>query len=56
MAISFKQTKDINGQVRQDMIIYTDESGQVWYVPIGHRIWREIYEPWLAAGNTPAAA
>jgi hypothetical protein len=38
-------------------IKYTDPvTGDVWFVPPGHRIWITIYLPWLAAGNTPTAA
>lgn len=52
----FKQLKDMLGAVMANMIEYTDENGQVWTVPQGHRIWTEIYQPWLAAGNTPTPA
>lgn len=52
-AIQFQQLKDMAGSIRTDAIQYTDENGTVWFVPEGHRIWIEVYEPWLAAGNTP---
>lgn len=54
--IQFKQVPSPNGGSQQDIIAYIDENGVVWTVPKGHRIWLEIYEPWLAAGNTPLAA
>lgn len=54
--IQFAKVKDISGNVRTDAIQYTDENGEVWFVPENHRIWTEIYEPWLAAGNTPSPA
>ncbi|MBP0714803.1 hypothetical protein ABXK61_15965 [Burkholderia sola] len=53
----FKQyLNPFTGQVDPDVILYTDPDGVVWTVPRGHRIWTEIYEPWLAAGNTPLPA
>jgi hypothetical protein len=42
-----------NGGIRTDLILYKDDNGVKWNVPSVHRIWREIYLPWLAAGNTP---
>ena len=54
--IQFKQLKDLNGIVCTDVIEYTDEQGIVWSVPQTHRFWTDIYEPWLAAGNTPSPA
>ncbi|WP_175683829.1 hypothetical protein [Burkholderia cenocepacia] len=54
--IQFRQVKDMAGNVRTDAVQYTDESGVVWFVPEDHRFWTEIYEPWLAAGNTPSPA
>lgn len=53
--IQFQQLKDMFGAVRTDAIQYTDENGTVWFVPDTHRFWIEIYQPWLAAGNTPLA-
>ena len=38
------------------IILYIDHNDQIWTVPRGHRIWTEIYEPWLAAGNSPLPA
>ncbi len=53
----FQYMKDeVTGAILQNTIKYTDPAGRVWCVPDGHRIWIEVYEPWLAAGNTPAAA
>jgi hypothetical protein len=50
----FQQVNDpITGSLDTIAILYTDPNGVVWTVPQGHRIWIEIYEPWLAAGNTP---
>ncbi len=56
MSILFQSMKDIHGATRNDIVQYTDEDGFVWSVPQGHRIWLEIYEPWLAAGNAPLPA
>ncbi len=54
MTSPFAQFVAPTGAVDPTMVIYTDPAtGQVWTVPEGHRIWTEIYEPWLAAGNTP---
>ncbi len=50
----FKQFKNmLSGEIRSDVILYRDEDNVVWTVPAGHRKWVRIYEPWLAAGNTP---
>ncbi len=54
--IEFRAVKKIDGTPDPSAIEYTDENGGVWFVPEGHRIWTEIYLPWLAAGNTPASA
>lgn len=51
--IQFKQMRDIAGNTSSDHVEFRDETGQIWYVPEGHRIWTDIYEPWLATGNTP---
>lgn len=53
----FKQYTDpLTGVVNPGMVIYTDPDGQVWTVPENHRIWTDIYLPWLAAGNTLATS
>jgi hypothetical protein len=52
----FQYIKDLAGNQIPDMIKYTDPDGTITFVPINHRIWVEIYEPWLAAGNTPLPA
>jgi hypothetical protein len=50
----FKQIMDMAGNIVSTHIKYTDPAtGQVWDIPEGHRLWVELYEPWLAAGNTP---
>ena len=58
--ISFQYVKDPMTQVQSTtQILYTDESGTVWTVPlgVGHRF-EQAYDDWLAAGNTtlPAAS
>lgn len=52
----FQLINDFTGAPQAGVIKYTDPQGQVWTVPEGHRIWIEVYEPWLAAGNTPSPA
>jgi hypothetical protein len=54
MSISFKQVRAIGGAVSTTTTLYTDEQGVMWFVPLGtgHRF-EEIYNEWLAAGNTP---
>ena len=55
MDISFQQMKDpITGEVSKVIIKYVDESGNVWFVPLGagHRF-EDVYDKWLAAGNKP---
>lgn len=51
--IQFQQVKLLNGSIDPDIIKYTDPNGQVWMVARDTWQWRDIYEPWLAAGNTP---
>lgn len=55
MQIAFRQFKGSSPTIRDDVIEYRDEDGAVWLVSQGSRVWVEIYEPWLAAGNTPLA-
>lgn len=52
--ISFQQIKDpMTNEVRTDQILFTDESGTVWTVPLGagHRF-EDQYNEWVKAGNT----
>lgn len=54
--ISFQHLNDpMTGQVSTTSILYTDEQGTVWTVPLGagHRF-EDIYNEWVAAGNTAA--
>lgn len=54
-AISFRYIKDpLTGIDSTTSILYTDESGTVWTVPLGtgHRF-EQVYDDWLAAGNNP---
>jgi hypothetical protein len=51
--IQFKRIRDIFGEVDPDAILYRDTVGTIWNVRRGLYMWNEIYEPWLAAGNTP---
>ncbi|MFP3556430.1 hypothetical protein SB861_37805 [Paraburkholderia sp. SIMBA_049] len=41
--------------IDEDYILYYDESGQMWTVPLNVGQWmdRDIYQPWLAAGGVP---
>ena len=58
MTISFQYVKDpMTQQQSTTQILYTDDSGTVWTVPlgVGHRF-EQVYDDWLAQGNTPAAA
>lgn len=49
----FKQVKNpITGEVQGDLIEYHDDSGEIWVVSEGHRFW-DLYQEWLAEGNTP---
>ena len=53
MAIYFKQLKDpLTREVSDKLVLYMDESGTIWTIPLGagHRFEQE-YEAWLAAGN-----
>lgn len=56
MVIQFKQVRAMSGAVDPNAIQYTDENGHAWWVPQGHRIWDDIYQPWLAQGNAPLPA
>jgi hypothetical protein len=52
---AFKQLIDpVTKMVSTDYILYTDDEGTVWTVPLGkgHRF-EDIYTSWLAEGNTP---
>lgn len=52
--ISFQYINDpMTGKVSDTMILYTDEQGTVWTVPLGagHRF-EDTYNEWTAAGNT----
>lgn len=42
-------------ELDQDNILYDDPDGNSWVVPLncGHWIERDVYQPWLAAGNLP---
>lgn len=56
MTISFQQVKDpMTGNVSETQILYTDESGTEWTVPLGtgHRF-EAVYDEWIAAGNVAA--
>lgn len=56
--ISFRYLKDpMTGQQSTTSILYTDEQGTVWTVPLGtgHRF-EQVYDDWVAAGNTPLPA
>ena len=53
--MNFQQFKDVIGQIDPDMIWYTDDNGQRWSVPQGHRFWL-IYQEWIAQGDTPLPA
>ena len=53
MNINFKYIKAPDNSIRDDAILYFDADGSETFVPRNHRIWIEIFEPWLAAGNTP---
>jgi hypothetical protein len=52
----FQLIKDpFTGDISTKQILYTDPYGTVWTVPlgVGHRF-EQIYDDWLAAGNTPS--
>ncbi|AAQ63341.1 hypothetical protein Nazgul41 [Burkholderia phage BcepNazgul] len=53
MEIAFRQFKGSSPDVRDDVVQYRDADGAVWLVPKDSSVWIDIYEPWLAAGNTP---
>lgn len=37
----------VTGEENPNIVVFTDENGYVWHVPKDHRIWKEVYEPWL---------
>lgn len=51
--IRFAQYADPDGAINPKFIYYFDEEGKQWTVPMGagHR-WEEMYDSWLAEGNT----
>jgi hypothetical protein len=54
---AFKELRSpITGEINPDAIQYTEPNGTLWnFVPRGHRYF-ELYERWLAAGNTAVPA
>ncbi|WP_233866598.1 hypothetical protein [Paraburkholderia adhaesiva] len=55
---AFKRVRNgLTGDINPDAIQYTEpQTGIVWsFVPRGHRFF-DLYERWLAAGNTPLPA
>lgn len=54
--MQFQLTKDFfTREALTDQILYTDDNGVLWDVPKEHRFW-QIYQDWLAKGNTPLPA
>lgn len=56
MTNPYQQVRAIDGSVSTEQFLYTDESGQVWHVPIGagHRFETQ-YDEWAAIeGNVIA--
>jgi hypothetical protein len=53
--MKFTQIKNMDGSVASDLILFTDDNGELWTVPAGHRFWT-LYEDWMAAGNVPLPA
>lgn len=53
--MQFKRMKSFDGSVSDEYVEYTDDVGQLWIVPKGHRFW-DIYQLWLDEGNEPLDA
>jgi hypothetical protein len=54
MSISFRQANNIDGSLDSSKIIYIDDNGQEWWITLGTGSrYEDIYNDWLAAGNTP---
>jgi hypothetical protein len=51
--MEFYKVRGANGNIREDLILYKDDNGVKWNVPNVHRIWKDVYLPWVAAGNKP---